>query len=172
MTLYTKLNKDLTGVISEIEDYLSSQAISESYARAPFYEIDSLVGVPSLEEIFDGLTIKSSSIYTIWYQPVASFLTAPYAIIPLRSYDNMSLKIHELKDNAQLNSQSDVKYPFYLISETDEVEAIPFQDNTVYFINSNVIHSFQYNEADPLYIPNLGTYLVLSFNEDISSYFS
>lgn len=174
MKTVTAISENVGSVLTEIDAYLDAKNINEVYYRTPFYPLEDVSEFAGLQSILNnmGLTLKSLSLYTIWYTPVASSLSVPYIVIPLKAYTNMNLAMHQLKEGTVVNYAAGNNMPYYMLSQTTTDSRIPLEDNTMYFINSDVVHSFQYNGAAPYYRNDFGVFLVLSVNEDLSSYFA
>lgn len=168
------ISENLKDVLTETDAYLTDNKIDVVYYRNPFHEIQDLDQFPILSAFLNklGLTLKSLNVYTIWYTPVASSLPVPYLVIPYKGYSDMSLNIHELKENAIVNRLENIKYPFYMLSQTKTIDVIDFKEDTIYFINGDVVHSFQYEDLSPMHHAEFGTFLLIGVNEDISSYFT
>ncbi len=174
MKQFNSLAQNLGDVQTEMDAYLTSNKLYGVNFRKPMHELEDFSGLPNLHSILNqlGLTLKSLSIYTIWYTPVASSLSVPYIVIPYKSYANMNLSLHDLKENPQVNYTMGSNYPYYMLSQTTTSEQVKFENNTLYFMNADVVHSFQYDRFPPIRQSDFGVFLVLSVNEDLSSYFT
>lgn len=166
--------QNLADLFAEMNAYLKSKDIETLYYRKPMHHIEDFDQLPCLNATLSqlGLTVKSLAIYSIWYTSVASSLSVPYIVIPFKSYDIMNLTIHDLKENANINYTQDTNHPYYMLSQTTLNERTKFEENTLYFVNADIVHSFQYDLLPPSRHTDFGEFLVISVNEDISNYFT
>ncbi len=169
MKKYTVFNKDLSQLVAEADAYLAG--ISYPGYNAQLYHktglLENLVGsIPSLASSFtdESLTPLGLAHWSIDTVERAIVAPCPILIVPLKNTENCTFNVAELKPNAQAYTDFITDNNFYYavdcnVSETITISSpILVNTGTVYFIeNSNY---------------SLSEFLVIAFEEDVSSYFS
>ena len=177
MKSYVAISKELKDTVDEVTAYLEETKLHES-AIPPFKKMgegNALANaLPSLYSELEAmnLSVKSLHLYSVYFAEIVTSSTEPFIIVPLVNFDTMHLVVHTLKENAvdQLSVYTGSVY--HELYDAIEVEKTLFNNNTMYFVNSNVHTSSRY-KAKLFYQPaDLGLFLTIFVNEDLSSYFT
>ena len=177
MKSYVTISKELKDIIEEVNVYLGETKLHES-PIPPFKtmgEGNSLSNaLPSLYSELGSmnLSVKSLHLYSVYFTEVVTTSGDPFIIIPLINFSTMHLVIHTLKENAvdQLSVYTGSVY--HELDDAIELEKTLFEDNTMYLVNSNVHTSSRYKNKLFYQPADLGLFLTVFVNEDLTSYFT
>lgn len=176
MTTHTTLNKDLSNLLTELQDYITANEI-DYLAPPPITNLGDVVklceDLPSLNSLLADLdlTLADAKLYGVYREEIVSKSNVPFLIIPFKNFGIMSLSINEPKAKAKAETVSAINHTYYYSSDTDLVEKTKFLADTVYLVNSDAYHAYSYDSfaESP---EEFGAFLLLAVNEDISNYFA
>lgn len=176
MTLYTKLNKDLSAIIDAVDTYITDTNVHSSALAAPFIPLvplskaDVFANVPGLETVLsdENLTFDSMNLYCIYSDEVVYSHSHAYLIMPVKNCENIQLVISEPKPDAVAQTSHVPNITFYLPDDCDELEVIPLANDGIYLVDANVHHSFRYEEVPYITEDTIGICIVAATNEDLS----
>ncbi len=181
MTAYATLNKDISNLVADLDAHIIEHDLDHDCFNDPFHSMVSLgnvsaitSAVPGLADLFSelNLTVTSLGLHTVYYFETVSSWTKSFIVIPLRNFTGLSLNTHEINEGAVLR-HSAYNIDFYELEDTTELENIPYEENTIYFINQGVYHSVRYDREPPtpLDLSGCGVLLLVAVEEDLSAYF-
>lgn len=172
MKKYVTLDKDLSALVDQVNAYLITKNIDSPAYKIQLYHpigaaTDLVDDIPAIADAFaaEGLTIKGLGHYSLdnMIRPVP--VLASMMIVPLANTENSVFHINEPKPEALPYTDYTINYPYYNNSDCVVVETFSPGSNPV-MLAKDAFYSIENSDTD------LAQFLVLLFNEDISSYFA
>ena len=176
------IQKDLTEIVTEANNYIEANQLAHNTTIAfkKISEGNALSNdLPSLFSMLSemNLSVKSLYLYSAPLQEVIGSSLDELIIIPLKFFQDISTIIHEL-DPAAVESPSIFYYtgtPFWEVeSSINEIETVKCESNTLYLFNSTAENPTYISSryTNPYKSQDLGLFLNVYVNEDLSGYFS
>lgn len=179
MTSWATLNKETASLISNLDAYVTANLLDYNFTNPTEMPMVSLgdvetlnENVPSIKDFFDdlGLTVKTIGLFTVYPVEVSANWPEPFVFIPFRNFSGMNFILNDVNEDANLNILPNGTN-YYFADDTTVIESSPFEDDTVYLVNTKVTHSFAYSDGAPDMPSEFGGFLLIGVNEDLSSYF-
>jgi len=172
MKKYVTLDKDLSELVDQVNAYLATKNIdSPAYKIQLYHPIGAaeelIESIPAIATAFadEGLTIKGLGHYSIdnMVRPVPVKISM--LLVPLKDTENSQFHINNPKPTALPFIDYVVDYEYYSKVDCEILETLPANPGAV-FLSEGGFYSIENTGT------NLAQYLVIVFNEDVSSYFS
>ena len=172
MKKYATLSKDLTTLSEEINTYLANyRFIYANYALDMYHPIgfteDLESDIPSIKNSFtsENLTVKGIGHLAVNNTPIAIPAKNSLLLVPIKDVTSCKLDICEANEGATAHHDATFDYLFYDVEDCTSTTVIENITDPI-LINAGTINA----------IVNTGEatahFAIVSFNEDISSYFA
>ena len=169
MKKYTVLNKDLSQLVSEADGYLTE--LSSPAYRAQLYHktgptADLVTDIPSLATAFDAENLTASGLAHWSIDTVVRAVDAPcpILIVPLKNTGNCTFNVVELKPGALSYKDYSTDHDYYNGLDCNILETITI--TAPVFVNTGTVYAIENSNY------NLAEFIIIAFNEDVSSYFA
>lgn len=170
MKKYALLDKDLSALVSEVDSHLLANGTDTPEYRFQLYHhigiTEDLVDtIPSLETAFsdEGLTLYGIGHWCIDDEIRGIPSKKNLLVVPLKNTEGCIFHIMELKPDALPYVDPEIGHNYYPEEDCDIVES--FAISGPIWVGKDALHGIENPNSD------LAEFIVVAFNEDLSSYF-
>ena len=172
MKKYTTITKDLSVLISEVKAYLATQNVDGPEYRLNLYHplgstAELISNIPSLGNAFDSEQLTISGIGHWRIDNVTRVVPSPISVlvVPLSNTASCKFMVCTSNPNAVTYSDTLTNNPYYYVRDCEVLETIDVVSDS-FLVNQGTQYTFEN--------PNLeqAEFLLIAFNEDLSSYFA